>query len=43
MTTEELIMNEIKFLRELKLCNNVVNLESVYYRVDERKETAAEK
>jgi serine/threonine protein kinase len=32
MTTEELIINEIRFLRELKVCNNIVNLESVYTR-----------
>ena len=33
MTTEELIINEIRFLRELKVCNNIVNLESVYTRI----------
>lgn len=32
MSTEELIINEIRFLRELKVCNNIVNLESVYIR-----------
>jgi hypothetical protein len=37
-------MNEIRFLRELKSCNNVVNLESVYYRSNGAiKETEIEK
>lgn len=26
----DLILNEIKFLRDLRLCNNIVNLEGVY-------------
>jgi len=34
LTAEELIINEIRFLRELKVCNNIVNLESVYTRID---------
>ena len=34
LTAEELIINEIRFLRELKVCNNIVNLESVYTRIE---------
>jgi serine/threonine protein kinase len=34
LTAEELIINEIRFLRELKVCNNIVNLESVYTRFE---------
>jgi serine/threonine protein kinase len=33
LTAEQLIINEIRFLRELKVCNNIVNLESVYTRI----------
>lgn len=29
---EELILNEIRFLRELKVCSNIVQLESVYIK-----------
>jgi serine/threonine protein kinase len=34
--TEKIVQNEISFLRELRVCNNIVYLDSVYYRVSER-------
>ena len=34
--TQKLVKNEISFLRELRHCNNIVHLDSVYYRVSER-------
>jgi serine/threonine protein kinase len=34
--TEKTVKNEISFLRELRVCNNIVHLDSVYYRVSER-------
>jgi serine/threonine protein kinase len=33
---EKIVKNEISFLRELRVCNNIVYLDSVYYRVSER-------
>ena len=32
LQTEELVLNEIRFLREFKLCNNIVKLEGSYYK-----------
>jgi len=34
--TEKIVQNEICFLRELRHCNNIVKLDSVYYRASER-------